>query len=272
VDDSDAALDAAALGYRLADALGRDVLLAHVYSLHAQPSESRVLASARMREFAEQRPSRERRTAVVPARSAAKGLRALAAQEDAVAVVVGSSSSSTLGRLLAGRTSERLLTNASVPVAIAPAGYAETESPIATIGSAFDGSPNSRLALDWAAATARSAGASLRILGVHEPVPVDRLSLTSGLGSPSFTRVIREQQEKRLALGAVEVGAGLSVAPELRDGNTADMLVDASRTLDLLVLGSRGLGRFRGAILGSVSAAVVRAAHSPVVVVPAPSQ
>ena len=39
-------------------------------------------------------------------------------------------------------------------------------------------------------------------------------------------------------------------------------------TLDLLVLGTRGLGRIRGAVLGSVSAAVVRAAHSPVVVVP----
>jgi nucleotide-binding universal stress UspA family protein len=250
IDDSDAARDAAALGHTLAEALKRDVLFTHVYPLHASPGEDWLGAPAWMP-----------RTALVPARSVANGLRAFAAQENAVAVVVGSSRGSTFGRLLAGRTSERLLTNGSVPVAIAPAGYAEAgDRRIAEVGSAFDGSPNSRVALEWAAAVARSAEASLRVVGVHEPAPV---------ASANFARVIREQQEKRLAIGAVEVGSGLAVEPELRDGATVDALVDASLTLDLLVLGTRGLGTLRGAVLGSVSSAVVRRAHSPVVVVPA---
>jgi len=196
---------------------------------------------------------------LVPVRSGAKGLRALAEREGAAAIVLGSASPSTLGRMVAG---------SAIPVAVAPGGYSETEPQIAAIGSGFDGSETSRAALRWASAVARSAEATLRIIGVHEPVPVDRFALTKALASPPFSAVVREQQEKRLAIGAAEVGDGLVVEPQLWDGTTADVLVDASRTLDLLVLGTCGLGRIRGAVLGSVSAAVVRAVHSPVVVVP----
>jgi len=221
LDEASAATDAVVLGQALAEALGSEL---------------------------------------VPARSAAKGLRALAEQEGASAIVIGSASASTLGRLVAGST---------IPVAVAPAGYSETTDPrIAAIGVGFDGSETSRAALRWASAVARAADATLRIIGVHEPVPVDRFTLTKALASPPFSAVVREQQEKRLTIGAAEVGDGIAVEPQLRDGTAADVLVDASQTLDLVVLGTRGLGRIRGAILGSVSDAVVRAAHSPVVVIP----
>ena len=200
---------------------------------------------------------------LIPARSAAKGLRTLAEREGASAIVIGSASASTLGRLVAG---------SAIPVAVAPAGYSEIDPRIAAIGVGFDGSETSRAALRWASGVARGADATLRIIGVHEPVPVDRFALTKALASPPFSAVVREQQEKRLAIGAAEVGDGLAVEPQLRDGTTADVLVDVSRTLDLLVLGTRGLGRIRGAVLGSVSAAVVRAAHSPVGVVPSLAQ
>ena len=47
----------------------------------------------------------------------------------------------------------------------------------------------------------------------------------------------------------------------------AQALVDRSADADLVVVGSRGLGSLRGALMGSVSAEVLRHAHSPVAVI-----
>lgn len=50
-------------------------------------------------------------------------------------------------------------------------------------------------------------------------------------------------------------------------GRPAEALVERSRRADLLVVGSRGLGGFRGLMLGSVSQQCVQHAACPVVVV-----
>jgi nucleotide-binding universal stress UspA family protein len=55
------------------------------------------------------------------------------------------------------------------------------------------------------------------------------------------------------------------------EGDAASELAAASAELDLLVLGSRGYGSVRSALLGSVSRALVRSAACPVVVLPAGS-
>ena len=60
----------------------------------------------------------------------------------------------------------------------------------------------------------------------------------------------------------------MPVQTQTIEGNPADVLVEQSRELDLLVLGSRAYGPVRHALLGSVSAAVMREAHCPVLVMP----
>lgn len=50
------------------------------------------------------------------------------------------------------------------------------------------------------------------------------------------------------------------------EGHPADVLLRASRDADLLVLGSRGLGGFASAVVGSVSLQCVLHAHCPVLV------
>jgi nucleotide-binding universal stress UspA family protein len=59
---------------------------------------------------------------------------------------------------------------------------------------------------------------------------------------------------------AVDVGTLL--------GDPAERLVAASDQLDVLVCGSRGYGRVRAVLLGSVSRQLVADAHCPVIVLP----
>jgi nucleotide-binding universal stress UspA family protein len=51
------------------------------------------------------------------------------------------------------------------------------------------------------------------------------------------------------------------------EGHPAPVLIEASRSAELLVVGSRGHGEFTGMLLGSVSEHCVTNAHCPVVVV-----
>jgi nucleotide-binding universal stress UspA family protein len=52
----------------------------------------------------------------------------------------------------------------------------------------------------------------------------------------------------------------------VRHGPPARVLIDASATADLLIVGSRGHGGFVGLLLGSVSAACAESAHCPVLI------
>jgi nucleotide-binding universal stress UspA family protein len=69
-----------------------------------------------------------------------------------------------------------------------------------------------------------------------------------------------------------EVASALSGCPDVSvqttvvEGHPAPTLVEASRGVDLLVLGSRGHGEFAGMLLGSVTQHCVTNAHCPVLV------
>jgi nucleotide-binding universal stress UspA family protein len=58
----------------------------------------------------------------------------------------------------------------------------------------------------------------------------------------------------------------LTIQARTVEGHPAEVLVEASRHADLLVVGSRGHGAFSGMLIGSVSQHCTAQAHSPVVV------
>lgn len=130
---------------------------------------------------------------------------------------------------------------------------------------ATDGSENAHYAVDEAISLARSSGARLVVAYVrHAPLPV--------LGEPvyqrSLSRELRTAQETTALATTKACGVGVEVEVEIVEGNPAARILDLarSRDVDLIVVGSRGLGTLAGALLGSVSREVVHRADRPVLV------
>ena len=268
---SDRSADALVLARLLAESLGAPLVLAH-----NQPREA-------VREFLESEDDQLQRSLsdagfaqvqdllsdhhepgfrVARAGSPAEGLRQIAEQENAQLIVIGPSEPSGLGRLRPRSVGERLLSETRLPVAMAPRGYARAERSLSLITSAFDGSPESRRALEWAAHLTTSNAGRLRVISVHAPIPVAGL----GFAAQPVDAGLR-QELKREQAAAIATLDGPVEALE-RDGSPAGVLVEASREADLLVMGSRGRGPLPVALLGSVAHYVVPRADCPLVIHP----
>ncbi|BBZ24201.1 universal stress protein [Mycolicibacter hiberniae] len=130
-----------------------------------------------------------------------------------------------------------------------------------------DGSPSSATAVDWAARDAALHNLPLTLVHVlASPVVMTfpETPMPSG-----YTEWQREQGERHLREAAeIAAAAGAThVSAEIVVGSTVPMLVDMSREAARLVVGSRGYGRMRRLLLGSVSSSLVRHADCAVAVI-----
>jgi len=130
-----------------------------------------------------------------------------------------------------------------------------------------DGSEPSRLALRWAVGEARSRGATLDVVLVwRHPysafVPAFDLPPIEDLEGAARATVLDIMSAEKLS----ETGDPIANAIAI-EGPPASALVEAAIGADLLVVGARGLGAFRGMLLGSVSQHCVTHAPCSVLVV-----
>jgi nucleotide-binding universal stress UspA family protein len=137
-----------------------------------------------------------------------------------------------------------------------------------TILVATDGSREAQLALTTAADLANSTDSELHVLHVGE-VP-----LVYHPERHAYRAQYEEQEKEAQQLLEAQVeridGAGTTVAQaHLRMGRADEEIVELAQSIDagLIVMGSRGQGRLRRALVGSVSESVVRHAHCPVTIV-----
>jgi nucleotide-binding universal stress UspA family protein len=147
---------------------------------------------------------------------------------------------------------------------------------------AYDGSPAARSAVRAAAALfsgARAVVASAH----HEPASLEQAAAAARIGVPDEAIVGGVQALARAEARAAEVTAaeGTAIAADAglaAEARTTDAGASAWRAIrrlaaesgaDVVVCGSRGLGPFSRAALGSTSSGLLHHADRPVLVVPA---
>ena len=132
---------------------------------------------------------------------------------------------------------------------------------------AVDGSEHALHATRKAAELARlMKPVELRIVVAYDPIPLY-------LGEPNMQIVITNRKgeaEEILNAAVKEVGTvPCEIHTEILEGDPASAILEIAnvRKSDVIVMGSRGLGRLAGLLLGSTSQKVVSHAPCPVLIV-----
>jgi len=133
----------------------------------------------------------------------------------------------------------------------------------------IDGSEGAKRALRFAAEEATLRNTDLRIVAVWN---VPAAYYAGEAMAPSMPT--DEFEQSMQATARRQVDESLSAYPDLEthlivtEGTPAQVLVEKSERAEMLVVGSRGLGGFRGLMLGSVGQQCAHHANCPVVIVP----
>jgi nucleotide-binding universal stress UspA family protein len=134
-----------------------------------------------------------------------------------------------------------------------------------------DGSPPSVNALRWAARQAELTGGTLdAVIAWEFPMVAGGMGWApvSGIDDTDYSELAAKAL--RAALDEVNPPPGVCVHQVVVEGNPAQVLLDAAKDADLLVVGNRGHGGFADALIGSVSVRCLHHATCPVVVVRTP--
>jgi len=168
-------------------------------------------------------------------------------------VVVGRRGFGGFVGMLLGSTAVSLAAHSHCPVLV----VREEQYDAGPVVLAVDGSPEGEKAVEFAFAEAGLREAEIR--AVHAWLP-DHASAGTGMESP-------ERLLAHVIAGRGERYPDVTVRQDVLSGETREVLIEASRDAQLMVVGARGRGGFSGMLLGSVSQALLHHAHCPVAVV-----
>ena len=181
--------------------------------------------------------------------------------------VVGSRGMGGFAGMLVGSTAVHLVAHGRCPVLV----VREQPSADGPIVLGVDGSPAGEPAVDFAFAEAAFRKAGLVALHAwttwNAPLPPPQDPSLPYANPPG---ALAEEEERLLSealVGHRERYPEVPVEHEVVHGGTREVLIEASRSAQLVVVGARGRDGFAGLLLGSVSQALLHHSHCPVVVV-----
>ena len=210
---------------------------------------------------------------------------AVAAAADAAFVVVGSRAMGPLSGAVLGSVSAHVVREAPCPVVVVPPAAAANAEDLAfgPETPAADGDSRRVLcgveergdAACAAVAAELASGLGMRLTLAHVLERSAEVAAAGADGAVPLDFAARLEHTERRALAVLHrVLDGLEHAPaaevSLRHGHAGDQLAALARRdrTGLVVVGSRGKGPLRAALLGSTSTQLVRDSHVPVVVCP----
>jgi len=192
-------------------------------------------------------------------------LAALAAEEGAELLVVGSRGRGRLGSAVLGSVSRELVALATCPVLVVPPGStgirreAGSNGSGASIVCGVDGSPESRLASRKAADLARRLGDQLVVTHVYR----------RRRGRPAIALTERENAQTRLDTAAAALPPAVTADLRLRRGHPASEVcrVAEEERAEMIVVGSRARGSVPGLFSGSLAGDLAASGPAPVLIV-----
>jgi len=130
-----------------------------------------------------------------------------------------------------------------------------------------DGSDNSHRALEAALLLSEKLGAKVTAIHVIEDIPVLHIQ------SEKLLRELLDayKKEGQLILSKcsdLATRKGLSINTKLLQGSAGSTILDfcEKEKYDIIIMGSRGMGKFKELVLGSVSSKVVHHSSCPVMI------
>lgn len=191
-------------------------------------------------------------------------------------IVVGSHGRSKLERIFFGSVSQRIVTEAHCSVRVSRKPRTADPEAAVRIIIGLDDSPEAKAAVDAVARRAWPEGSEAILVTSIDPYAVD--STDTGLEAqeigvnvvvPKTRNHYRYAQSLQAPAEQQLKDAGLKVGTVISDESPKKSILHTAEhaQADSIFVGSRGLGRLRRLLLGSVSSAVVSRAHCSVEVV-----
>jgi len=210
-----------------------------------------------------------------------QGLLTYAEEHDVSMIVTGTRGFGAIKQLLLGSVTHGLVSAAKIPVMVVKrcpvvqyAGKSMVMDKLREILVAYDGYPQSRVALNWALEIAKKINAHLTVVKIFEPYQIGLAYTTAESGNAARTAAkLREMEElnEQQMQEVEELGLkhGITIETKILQGRVLVTLLTyiEENGIDMIAVGAQGRGILDRLPLGSVPHGLISLSPVPVLVV-----